>query len=56
MDTSVITKSVMNRSDYMIIDFKRRDEENKDDTGYEAEISYTGGSVNMLEKTWIARN
>ena len=47
-DTSVIAKSLMNRSEF--IDFKRLSEEKQDFTGYEAEIIYTDGNDTVLEK------
>jgi len=49
-DTSVIAKSLMNRSEFITIDFKRLSEERQDSTGYEAEIIYTDGNDNILEK------
>ena len=49
-DTSVIAKSLMNRSEFITIDFKRLSEEKQDFTGYEAEIIYTDGNDNILEK------
>ena len=49
-DTSVIAKSLMNRSEFITIDFKRLSEEKQDLTGYEAEISYTDGNDTILEK------
>ncbi|MGO2359205.1 DUF6876 family protein [Mesonia sp.] len=49
-DTSVIAKSLMNRSEFITIDFKRLSEERQDFTGYEAEIIYTDGNDNVLEK------
>jgi len=49
-DTSVIAKSLMNRSEFVTIDFKRLSEEKQDFTGYEAEIIYTDGNVEILAK------
>ena len=49
-DTSVIAKSLMNRSEFVTIDFKRLPEDEQDVTGYEAEIIYTDGNDNILEK------
>merc|ERR1711969_341733 len=49
-DTSVIAKSLMNRSEFITIDFKRLSEDKQDFTGYEAEIIYTDGNDNILEK------
>ncbi|WP_370176371.1 DUF6876 family protein [Leeuwenhoekiella palythoae] len=48
-DTSVIAKSLMNRSEFITIDFKRLPEEKQDYTGYEAEIIYSDGNDNVLE-------
>ncbi|WP_047419540.1 DUF6876 family protein [Cellulophaga sp. Hel_I_12] len=49
-DTSVIAKSLMNRSEFVTIDFKRLSKEKQDLSGYEAEIIYTDGNDNLLEK------
>ena len=49
-DTSVIAKSLMDRSEFITIDFKRLPEDKQDFTGYEAEIIYTDGNDNILEK------
>ncbi|MRT16851.1 MULTISPECIES: DUF6876 family protein [Flavobacteriaceae] len=49
-DTSVIAKSLMNRSEFVTIDFKRLPEDEQVVTGYEAEIIYTDGNDNVLEK------
>jgi len=49
-DTSVIAKSLIDRSEFITIDFKRLSEEKQDFTGYEAEIIYTDGNDNILEK------
>jgi len=49
-DTSVIAKSLMNRSEFITIDFKRLSKEKQDITGYEAEIIYTDGNDTILEK------
>ena len=49
-DTSVIAKSLMNRSEFITIDFKRLPEDKQDFTGYEAEIIYSDGNDNILEK------
>ena len=49
-DTSVIAKSLMNRSEFITIDFKRLDKEKQDFTGYEAEIIYSDGNDTILEK------
>ncbi|WP_417885067.1 DUF6876 family protein [Zunongwangia sp.] len=50
MDTSVIAKSLMNRSEFVTIDFKRLPKEKQDYSGYEAEIIYSDGNDNILEK------
>ena len=49
-DVSVIAKSLLNRSRFITIDFKRLSEEEKDNAGYEAEIIYSDGNGNVLEK------
>ena len=49
-DTSVIAKSLMNRSEFITIHFKRLSEEKQDYSGYEAEIIYSDGNDNILEK------
>tara|TARA_R110000744_G_scaffold133921_2_gene242656 strand:+ start:735 stop:1115 length:381 start_codon:yes stop_codon:yes gene_type:complete len=49
-DTSVIAKSLKNRSEFITIDFKRLPKEQQDLTGYEAEIIYTDGNDTILEK------
>jgi hypothetical protein len=49
-DTSVIAKSLMNRSEFVTIDFKRLSEEKQDYSGYEAEIIYSDGNDNILQK------
>ena len=49
-DTSVIAKSLMNRSEFITIDFKRLPEEKQEIIGFEAEIIYTDGNDNILEK------
>ncbi|TLP74529.1 DUF6876 family protein [Maribacter sp. ACAM166] len=49
-DTSVIAKSLMDRSEFINIDFKRLSEEKQNLTGYEAEIIYTDGNDTILEK------
>ncbi len=48
--TSVIAKSLMQRIEFITIDFKRLSEEKQDLTGYEAEIIYTDGNDNILQK------
>ena len=49
-DTSVIAKSLIFRSEFITIDFKRLSKEKQEVTGYEAEIIYTDGNDNILEK------
>ncbi|THV56821.1 hypothetical protein EZV76_16615 [Flagellimonas alvinocaridis] len=49
-DTSVIAKSLMNRSKFVTIDFKKLSKEKQDYSGYEAEIIYSDGNDNILEK------
>lgn len=48
-DVSVIAKSLLNRSHFITIDFKRLSEEEQDYTGYEAEIIYSDGNGNIFE-------
>ncbi|MBA6154804.1 DUF6876 family protein [Gelidibacter maritimus] len=49
-DTSVIAKSLKNRSEFITIDFKRLPMEKQEVIGYEAVIIYTDGNDNILEK------
>ncbi|MGC1633480.1 MAG: DUF6876 family protein [Gelidibacter sp.] len=49
-DTSVIAKSLMDRSTFVTIDFKRLSREEQEISGYEAEIIYTDGNAIILEK------
>ncbi|PJX21929.1 hypothetical protein CAP47_09955 [Psychroflexus sp. S27] len=49
-DTSVTAKSLMNRSEFITIDFKKLSEDKQKLTGYAAEIIYTDGNDNILEK------
>jgi len=49
-DTSVIAKSLINKSEFVTIDFRRLSKEKQDYSGYEAEIIYTDGNDNILEK------
>lgn len=49
-DTSVIAKSLMDRSEFITIDFKRLSNERQEATGYEAEIIYTDGNDTVLER------
>ena len=48
-DVSVIAKSLLNRSHFITIDFKRLSEDEQDFTGYEAEIIYSDGNGNIFE-------
>ncbi len=48
-DVSVIAKSLLNRSHFITIDFKRLSEEEQDYKGYEAEIIYSDGNGNIFE-------
>ncbi len=48
-DVSVIAKSLMNRSYFVTIDFKKLSEEMQDAIGYEAIIKYSDGNGNILE-------
>ncbi|MBU2526355.1 MAG: hypothetical protein KKC03_07120 [Bacteroidetes bacterium] len=48
-DVSVIAKSLLNRSHFITIDFKRLSEEKQDYSGYEAEIIYSDGNGNVFE-------
>ncbi len=48
-DASVIAKSLMNRSEFITVDFKRLSEDRQDFIGYEAEIIYSDGNDNVLE-------
>ncbi|MDY7396766.1 hypothetical protein UMM65_16075 [Aureibaculum sp. 2210JD6-5] len=47
-DVSVIAKSLLNRSHFITIDFKRLSEKKQDYSGYEAEIIYSDGNGNIL--------
>ncbi|WP_421810717.1 DUF6876 family protein [Flagellimonas sp.] len=49
-DTSVVAKSLMNRSSFVTVDFKKLSEEQQDFTGYECEIVYSDGDDNVLER------
>lgn len=49
-DTSVIAKSLMNRSEFITIDFKRLSKEQQEVEGYEAEIVYSDGNDIVLER------
>src|SRR5680860_1251244 len=48
-DTSVIAKSLLNRSRFIRIDFKKLSEDVQDALGYEAVIEYSDGNGNVLE-------
>ena len=48
-DVSVIAKSLMNRSRFITIDFKKLSEEKQDYIGYEAIIEYSNGNGRILE-------
>lgn len=48
-DTSVIAKSLMNRSHFITIDFKRLPENIRNKQGYEAEITYSDGNGRIFE-------
>ena len=49
-DTSVIAKSLMNKSYFITIDFKRLTEDEQEEFGCEAFITYGDGNDNILEK------
>lgn len=49
-DTSVIAKSLMNRSKFITIDFKKLPQEERETKGFDAEIIYSDGNDNILEK------
>ncbi len=48
-DVSVIAKSLMNRSQFITIDYKKLSEEKQDAIGYESIIEYSDGNGNVLE-------
>lgn len=48
-DVSVIAKSLMNRSRFITIDFKKLSEEKQDAVGYESIFEYSDGNGNVLE-------
>ncbi len=48
-DTSVIAKSLLNRSSFITIDFKKLSEDVQDALGYEALIEYSDGNGNVFE-------
>ena len=49
-DVSVIAKSLKHRSRWVTIDFKRLPMEKQETSGYEAEIIYSDGNDNVLER------
>ena len=49
-DTSVIAKSLMNRSEFITIDFKKLCEEERESKGFDAIITYSDGNDTILEK------
>lgn len=48
-DTSIIAKSLMKKSSFITVDFKRLPVDKQDYSGYEAEIIYGDGNDNVLE-------
>ncbi|MBR9855978.1 MAG: hypothetical protein GYB37_15655 [Algicola sp.] len=48
-DTSVIAKSLMDKSRFITIDFRKFSEEEKEVTGYGAKIDYSDGNGNIFE-------
>lgn len=49
-DASVMAKSLKGRSEFITIDFKRLPDNKQEISGYEAEIIYSDGNNNILEK------
>lgn len=49
-DTSIIAKSLMDKSYFITIDFKRLPAKKQDYSGNEAEITYSDGDGTILEK------
>lgn len=49
-DASVIAKSLIKRSEFITVDFNRLSEVEQNAKGYEAEIIYSDGNDNILEK------
>ncbi|SHG48006.1 hypothetical protein SAMN05444483_11352 [Salegentibacter echinorum] len=47
-DASVIAKSLIKRSEFITVDFKRLSEMEQNAKGYEAEIIYSDGNDNIL--------
>ncbi|HUI33502.1 MAG TPA: hypothetical protein VLY84_07790, partial [Dysgonamonadaceae bacterium] len=50
MDTSVAAKSLMDYSRFITIDYKRLSSEEQESKGWDAEITYSDGNDNILEK------
>lgn len=48
-DASVIAKSLMSKSYFITIDFKKLTDAKQDYTGYEAEMIYSDGNGNIFE-------
>ena len=48
-DASVIAKSLINKSEFITIDFKRLTDKKQDFSGYEAELIYSDGNDTILE-------
>lgn len=48
-DTSVIAKSLMDKSRFITIDFRKFSEEEREVTGYGAKIDYSDGNGNIFE-------
>ena len=48
-DTSVIAKSLMDKSRFITIDFRKFSEEEREVTGYGAKIDYGDGNGNIFE-------
>ncbi|MFL1012564.1 DUF6876 family protein [Flavisericum labens] len=49
-DSSVVAKSLRDRSSWVTIDFKRLPKDKREASGYEAEIIYSDGNDNVLER------
>lgn len=49
-DSSVVAKSLRERSSWVTIDFKRLPKDERETSGYEAEIIYSDGNDNILER------
>ncbi|RDY57936.1 DUF6876 family protein [Flagellimonas nanhaiensis] len=48
-DTSVIARSLMGKSRFITVDFKKHDEKEKEKMGYAASITYTDGNGQIFE-------